>query len=312
MDAVMHEEPPQRGAALARRAHGREGDRPDGEIEIGRGRDDGGVVAAELKDRAGETGGEPRADGAAHGGRAGGRDDGDAGVVDERLADIAAADQDLGQAVGRIAEAAHRARDHRLRGQRRQRRLLGRLPDHRVAADQRERGIPGPHRHRKVESGDDPADAERMPGLHHPVVGALGRDGAAVELARQPDREVADVDHLLDLAEALRHDLARLDGHQPAEIVLGGAQFLREDAHELATPRRRDRAPGIEGLRGPAYGRARLLRAGDPDMGDDFARDRRRCRKSLARERALRHAEPGQDGERLVANRCAPGPGKRS
>ena len=62
----MHEKPPQCRTALARRAHGREGDGPDCEIEIGRGRDNSGVIAAELQDRAGETGGETRADSAAH------------------------------------------------------------------------------------------------------------------------------------------------------------------------------------------------------------------------------------------------------
>ena len=56
----MHEQPPQRRAALARCAHGREGDGADCEIEIGRGRDDGSVVATELKDRTGEAGGEMR------------------------------------------------------------------------------------------------------------------------------------------------------------------------------------------------------------------------------------------------------------
>src|SRR5215813_5296035 len=65
----MHKQPPQRRAALARRAHGREGDGADCEIEIGRGRDDGSVVAAELKDRTGEAGGETWADVAAHCGR---------------------------------------------------------------------------------------------------------------------------------------------------------------------------------------------------------------------------------------------------
>jgi len=114
-----------------------------------------------------------------------------------------------------------------------------------------------------------------MPSLHHPVVGALGRDGAAIELARQSDREVADVDHLLDFAEALRDDFAGLDGHEPAEVALGGAQFLCEDAHELPATRRRNGAPGIEGCRGPADRRARLMGTGDPDFGDDFAGDRR-------------------------------------
>ena len=97
-----------------------------------------------------------------------------------------------------------------------------------------------------------------MPSLHHSVIGALGRDGAAVELARQPDGEVANIDHLLDLANALRCDLPRLKRHKPGEIILGGAQFLRENSHELPTPRRRDLAPSIKGLRGPAYAPTRL------------------------------------------------------
>src|SRR5699024_12006436 len=43
--------------------------------------------------------------------------------------------------------------------------------------------------------------------------------------------EVADVDHLLDLAQALRGDLADLDRDQPAERLLVGAQLLAEQPH---------------------------------------------------------------------------------
>ena len=39
------------------------------------------------------------------------------------------------------------------------RRLLGRLPDHRIAADQGQRRVPAPHRHRKVERRDHAAHA---------------------------------------------------------------------------------------------------------------------------------------------------------
>src|SRR5688572_4168794 len=99
-----------------------------------------------------------------------------------------------------------------------------------------------------------------MPRLHHAMVGALGGDGQAVELARQPDREVADVDHLLHLADALRQDLSRLEGDEPAEIIPRGAQFLAEQAYELAAPRRRHPPPGRERLVGAADGGARLLR----------------------------------------------------
>ena len=87
---------------------------------------------------------------------------------------------------------------------------------------------------------------ERMPGLHHPVARPLGGDGQAVELARQADREVADVDHLLHFAEAFLEDLARLRGDQAAERRLARAQLLAEQADQLAALRRRHAAPGVE------------------------------------------------------------------
>ena len=57
---------------------------------------------------------------------------------------------------------------------------ITRLPTHRIAAHERKGSIPGPYGNRKIKCRDDTADAKWMPGLHHPVVGPLGRDGAAV------------------------------------------------------------------------------------------------------------------------------------
>ncbi len=86
-----------------------------------------------------------------------------------------------------------------------------------------------------------------MPGLHHAVARALGGDGEAVKLAREADGEIADVDHLLHFAEALGDDLSRFEGDDGAERLLGGAQFLAEEADEFAPARSRDVAPGGEG-----------------------------------------------------------------
>ena len=102
-----------------------------------------------------------------------------------------------------------------------------------------------------------------MPGLHHPVPRPLGGDGEAVELARQADREIADVDHLLDLAEPFGEDLAAFPADQPAELLLLLAQLLAEQPHQLAAPRRRHQPPGEEGLLRP------------PDRGGDAPRRRR-------------------------------------
>ncbi len=128
--------------------------------------------------------------------------------------------------------------------------LLRRLPDHGITADQRQRGIPRPHRDWEVERADHAYHAQRVPGLAHVVAGTLGCDGKTVQLAREAHREVADIDHFLDFAEAFLGDLARLPGHQFAEFGLVPTQFLAEQPHQFTTARRRHLAPGAERLFG--------------------------------------------------------------
>ena len=83
---------------------------------------------------------------------------GDLRVVDQRLADVAAADQHArrGLPARRRTGACARSTSG-LRRERRERRLLRRLPDHGVAADERQRRVPRPHRDREVEGRDDAA-----------------------------------------------------------------------------------------------------------------------------------------------------------
>ena len=59
-----------------------------------------------------------------------------------------------------------------------------------------------------------------MPRLHHAMAGTFAGDGQAVELARQTDREIADVDHLLHFAEAFLQDLAGFERDEAAERSL--------------------------------------------------------------------------------------------
>ena len=185
----------------------------------------------------------------------------------------AVADQQGGQAGRGVTKAGEGALENRLHRQRGERGFFRRLPQHRIAADQRQRRIPGPDRDREVEGGDDADHAERVPGFHHAVRRTLGRDGQAVELAGQADGEVANVDHLLHLALAFRGDLADLDGDQLAEIGLGGAQLLPQQAHQLATPWGWDAAPGAEGGIGGGdggidVGGGDLRHCGDQRAGD--------------------------------------------
>ena len=98
----------------------------------------------------------------------------------------------------------------------------------------------------KLKALITPDDAERVPGLHQPVSGPLGRHGPAVQLPRQPHREVADVDHLLDLAAGLGRDLADLEADQRGQVVLVLGEQLRPPLDEGAAGGRGHLAPGQE------------------------------------------------------------------
>ncbi len=253
MHGVVDDEPAQAGAALTGRADGGEGDATDGEVEVGGGRDDRGVVAAELEDQPAEATGDDRSDGTAHPRRSGRRHDGDIGVGGEGGTDVGTSLEHLVETT-RSAELGGGALEQGVACQRGQRRLVGRLPQHRVAGDEGEGGVPRPHRDGEVERRDHGARAHRVPRLHQAVARSLAGDRQAVQLARQADGEVADVDHLLDLAETLGADLAGLDRHQLTEVGLVLAQQLTEPADQPAADRRRRRPPLGEGLDGGRHG----------------------------------------------------------
>ena len=183
INAIVDKKAPRRRAALSCCPHRSERDAPQRKIEIGRWSDDHAIIAAEFEDRARETLGKPRCDRAAHARRSRRRHERDARIADERLTRLAPTHQEAAQTRGRFAEARGRAREYGLHRERGQRRLFRRLPHDAVAANERERRIPGPDRNGKVERRDDPDDAERMPDLHHPVSRPLGCDGEAVKLA---------------------------------------------------------------------------------------------------------------------------------
>ena len=114
-----------------------------------------------------------------------------------------------------------------------------------------------------------------MPLLHHAMIGPFAGDREAVKLARQADREIADVDHLLHLATAFRDDLAGFDGDQAAQCILGGAQFMAEQANQFAALRWRNLAPLPECRFSQRNGFGYTLRTCILEMGDGLAGQRR-------------------------------------
>src|SRR6185437_14515907 len=169
-------------AALAGGADGAEDDRRNCEIQIRGLIDRDRVVASELEEALAHAGGDALPDLAADGCGAGEGDQGDAAIVDETSSQLGAAvDEELedrGQATREQDAVAEL-----LYGDGGEWGLRGGLPDRDVAADRSEESVPGPNGNREVEGGEDADHSERMPLLVHPMPGALGMHGEAVEHA---------------------------------------------------------------------------------------------------------------------------------
>ena len=91
------------------------------------------------------------------------------------------------------------------------------------------------------------------------------------KLAREADREIADVDHLLHFAQALGQNLAHLERNQRAQILFVGAQFVADLAHDFAALRRRNHAPLQEGRGGALHHGFVIAGAGRAHARQQFA-----------------------------------------
>ena len=116
-------------------------------------------------------------------------------------------------------------------------RVLGGLPDDRVAAQDRRDEVPGGHGDREVAGGDDRRDANRLAEREQLLVRHLARHRLAVQAPALGQEEVAGVDDLLDLAERLGVGLADLARDEPGERLL----VVLDDPADLLD--RRCRAP---------------------------------------------------------------------
>ena len=169
----MHDQAAQARAALASGTGGREHDRPRAQSQIRSWRNNGGIVASELKQRAAEASRGRKTHRAAHRRAAGGADERDGRVRCQLLAGRAATLDQLRETLGGFAVGGQRLLEQLMQGQGAQWGLVGGLPQERIAANQRERCVPGPDRHREIKGADDGDRAQRVPALEHVMTGPL-------------------------------------------------------------------------------------------------------------------------------------------
>src|SRR5437899_2037004 len=271
----MHDDSPRGSATLAGGANCAEENRAHSQIEIGALRHNNRIVSAELEQCPTKPLRDPLRDACTHRTRAGGRDEWDPFIASHAVT------HDLGTAgdqsengrirAGFAADLFGNASD----GDGAKQRFVGGLPQDRIAADGRERAVPGPNRNGKVESGDDADQPKRMPLLHEPVFRTLGLNRESVELARKTDGKIADVDHLLHFAFSFGQNFAGLDGYKAAELLFEFAQGVAKAANGLSTNRRGHSAPFQECVVGALNGALVIIGGRQTDLGDWFAIDRR-------------------------------------
>ncbi|HMI73453.1 MAG TPA: hypothetical protein VK495_02040 [Steroidobacteraceae bacterium] len=239
---AMNQDSPGAGAALTGSSHRAEYDRGHRQVQVGNFIDDQCVVAAEFEQAFPQALGDAHADLSANVRRAGEGDQRHSTVIDKSAGEFrTCVDEDLkygGEPMTfqhSIANVLHR--------QSAQRGLGRRLPNGGIAGNGRQECVPGPYGHRKIKCRNDAHDAERMPLFVHAVLRALRVHGVAVQHARLTDREVGNIDHLLDFAVAFSLDLAVLQRHQTAERIFVRAKLLADQPHRLAAFRRRHAPP---------------------------------------------------------------------
>ena len=247
---LVHDHRAERGAALARGAEAAEQRALGGQVELGVRHHHERVLAAELE--AGRLHMAPAqlADPRAHGRRAG-----EAHLVDELLVERAL---EPGEGAGPVAlhDVEHALREPAVDEQPGQRvaqrgRVLRRLPDDRVAAQQGRHEVPGRNGHGEVAGGDDRRHPHRVAEGEELLVGHLARHGLAVEPPPLAQEEVAGVDDLLHLAQRLRIGLADLARDEPGERLLVVLHEAADRLDRLAAHGRRHGGPLALGRRAP-------------------------------------------------------------
>jgi hypothetical protein len=132
--------------------------------------------------------------------------------------------------------------------------------------------------------------------LHDAVAGTLGNNGLAMQLARQAQREFADVHAFLHLAQAFLSYLADLAGNHMAYIGLGAAQLLAPEPHQLAAHRGGHQAPLLESLHRMVYDWRHLGTGQGGQTGQFRAVDGRVHADVLALKGLQRYAAAAQHG----------------
>ena len=288
VDRVEHDDAARRRAALPGVRERRREHPLDRAVEIGVVADDERVLPAELETRLRESARCGLVDRAAGRGRAGEAHEVDVRMVDERRARLGAEP---------VHDVEHAGRDARLERElgeerRRRRRVLRRLHDRGVPAEDRRERLPGDVRKRRVEAHDQRRDAERLAQRQHRAVRHARRRRAPVRASSLARDEEPHLDGGVRLAERELERLARLLCDDRRGFLAPLAEKQRERRARCRRARRRSARPTPAAPRAPPRPRPPRPRRRSARRG------RAPSRRPAGSSRATRRSEPARAARR--------------
>src|SRR5258705_278444 len=114
-----------------------------------------------------------------------------------------------------------------------------------------------------------------MPLLHHPMLRPFRSNSQSIELARETDREIANIDHLLHLALPFCGDFPGFQCDERAQLALGIAESVAKLADDVAALRSRHLLPLTKRSLGALYRALVFVGCRHPDRGEHLAVNRR-------------------------------------
>ena len=185
----------------------------------------------------------------------------DAGMLEDRVHRLSVALNDVEHAVGHARLSEQLSQEQRGR-----RILLARLEHERVPARDRVRHHPQRHHDREVERCDARDDTERLADRVHVDAGRDLLAVRALQVVRQPARELDDFDCTRHLAACVGEHLAVLGRDGGGEIGPMPVDELAEAEEHLGPLRQRGRPPRGERTRRFLDGRIHLLGRSQVDL----------------------------------------------
>src|SRR5947209_7967250 len=127
-------------------------------------------------------------------------------------------------------------------------REAGRLQDERATGNEGGPALPGRDRHREIPGRDQADRSDREAGRQAHLVRQLGRHGLPEHPATLAGRVLVEVNDLLDIAAALRDDLAHFRRHGSREVLFLPSEDTGGLQQQLSAPRRGRLLPALEGF----------------------------------------------------------------